>query len=219
MRSYKQRCGLAKALDVVGDRWTLLIIRELLIRGRCRYTDLRTGLPGIATNLLAERLREMEAQGILVREDAPPPIATSLFELTPRGRELEPAILQLGLWGAPLLAVAAKGDVLQPHWLVLPLRTLLVDRKPDDPDINIELRAGGEPISICARGGEISVRLGRADRPDAVVTGKPEKILQLFAGKMTLPGAVSAGIQWEGAAEILHRVVPAAPEPIVASRS
>src|SRR6185295_293446 len=85
MRSYKQYCALAKALDVVGDRWTLLIVRELLIRGRCRYTDLRNGLPGIATNLLADRLREMEQSGLVSREEAPPPIATTLFQLTPRG--------------------------------------------------------------------------------------------------------------------------------------
>ena len=85
MRSYGQFCGLAKALDVIGDRWTLLIVRELLIRGACRYTDLRNGLPGIATNLLAERLRELEEAGVIEREEAPPPIATTLFRLTPRG--------------------------------------------------------------------------------------------------------------------------------------
>jgi DNA-binding HxlR family transcriptional regulator len=215
MRSYKQRCGLAKALDLVGDRWTLLIVRELLIRGPCRYTDLQTGLPGIATNLLADRLREMEAERILVREEAPPPIATSLFQLTARGRDLEPALLQLGLWGAPLLAAAAKGDAFQPHWLVLPLRALLADRKPEDRDINMELRVGGEQICICAAGGEISVRLGAAYRPDAVVTGRAEKILQLFAARVTLSAARLAGVQWEGAADLLYRV---APRPEVTSK-
>ena len=82
MRSYGQNCALAKALDVVGDRWTLLIVRELMIRDRCRYTDLRNGLPGIATNLLAERLNEMEQAGLVTPEAAPPPIATTLFQLT-----------------------------------------------------------------------------------------------------------------------------------------
>jgi len=94
VRSYKQYCALAKALDVIGDRWTLLIVRELLIRGFCRYTDLRNGLPGIATNLLADRLRELEQAGIVCREDAPPPIATTLFHLTGRGKELEPILQQ-----------------------------------------------------------------------------------------------------------------------------
>jgi DNA-binding HxlR family transcriptional regulator len=210
MRSYKQRCGLAKALDVVGDRWTLLIVRELLIRGPCRYTDVRKGLPGIATNLLAERFRELEDADIVIREEAPPPIAATLFRLTERGRELEKALLQLGRWGAPLLAHRVKGESLQPHWLVLPLKLVLVDGRPEDPDVNIELRAGGELITIAASDGAIDVRLCAAESPAAVVTGKPETILHLFAGRIDLPAALAAGLRWEGAAEILGRVVPTA---------
>src|SRR5262249_56563671 len=99
MRSYGQYCGLAKALDVIGDRWTLLIVRELLIRGACRYTDLRNGLPGIATNLLAERLRELEDAEIIAREEAPPPVATTLFRLTARGAALDAVVEQIGRWG------------------------------------------------------------------------------------------------------------------------
>src|SRR5213082_2257205 len=100
MRSYRQYCALARALDVVGDRWTLLIVRELLIRGPSRYTDLQYGLPGIATNLLADRLRELEAEGIVTKEDAPPPVATTLFRLTPRGEALDSVLTALGRWGA-----------------------------------------------------------------------------------------------------------------------
>lgn len=211
MRSYKQRCGLAKALDVVGDRWTLLIVRELLIRGSCRYTDLRTGLPGIATNLLADRLRELENAGILMREDAPPPIATTLFKLTARGHQLEPAILQLGLWGGPLLAKVLKGETLQGHWLVPPLKMLLVDNKPGDPKIDIELRTGGESITVSASNGTIAVRLGTSTRAAAVVTGKPETILHLFTGRIDLRTALAAGIKWQGAPELLRRVVPPLP--------
>src|SRR5438445_6248170 len=102
MRSYEQHCALARALDVVGDRWTLLIVRELMIRQPCRYTDLQYGLPGIATNLLADRLRQMEEAGIITREAAPPPIATAVFQLTERGEALRPAMAALGQWGAPL---------------------------------------------------------------------------------------------------------------------
>src|SRR5260370_28862633 len=100
MRSYGQYCSIAKALDVVGDRWTLLIIRELVIRGACRYTDLKNGLPGIATNLLSDRIRELESAGLIRRADATPPIATTLFHLTHTGTELQPvldAILQRGV--------------------------------------------------------------------------------------------------------------------------
>src|SRR5690349_25102414 len=85
MRSYGQYCSVAKALDVVGDRWTLLIVRELLLQGPCRYTDLRNGLPGIATNLLADRLNELEGAGLVRREEAAPPVATTLFRLTEAG--------------------------------------------------------------------------------------------------------------------------------------
>ena len=85
MRSYGQYCSIAKALDVIGDRWTILIIRELLIRGACRYTDLKNGLPGIATNLLSDRIRELESAGLIRREDAPPPIAATVFRLTETG--------------------------------------------------------------------------------------------------------------------------------------
>src|SRR6202166_4432738 len=98
MRSYGQYCSIAKALDVVGDRWSLLIIRELLIRDGLRYTDLEAGLPGIATNLLADRIRELEAAGLIRREEAPPPVATTLVHLTEAGAELEPVVRGLG-WG------------------------------------------------------------------------------------------------------------------------
>src|SRR5438445_11013915 len=99
MRSYGQYCGLAKALDVIGDRWSLLIVRELLLHDALRYTDLRGGLPGIATNLLADRLRQLEQAGVVEREEAPPPIARTLFRLTERGRRLRPAIHALMSWG------------------------------------------------------------------------------------------------------------------------
>src|SRR5947209_11077930 len=136
MRSYGQNCALAKALDVIGDRWTLLIVRELLIRDGCRYTDLRNGLPGIATNLLAERLNEMEEAGIITREAAPPPVATTLFRLTLRGRQLEPVIAALGRWGAPLLASHSAGEAFCDHWVALPLRLYVRDYSPADPPLS-----------------------------------------------------------------------------------
>jgi DNA-binding HxlR family transcriptional regulator len=207
MRSYKQRCGLAKALEIVGDRWTLLIIRELMIRESCRYTDIRNGLPGIASNLLAERLQELEGAGILFREEAPPPIATTLYRLTDRGRALEGSLLQLGAWGAPLLADRIKGEKLQAHWLVLPLRLYLKDRFPHKPRVGIDVRAGDESIAIVASGGKVDVRLGRAETPTSVVSGKPGTVLQLFTGRLGLPDALAAGLLWEGPRDTLDRVV------------
>src|SRR5437016_11764986 len=118
MRSYEQQCGLARALDMVGDRWTLLIVRELLIRP-CRYTDLQYGLPGIATNLLADRLRQLETDGVITREAASPPIATTVFRLTRRGEALRPVLEALGRWGAPPHGDAYGEAVFRSHSLAL----------------------------------------------------------------------------------------------------
>ena len=211
MRSYQQRCGLARALDVIGDRWTLLIVRELLIRGACRYTDLRSGLPGIATNLLADRLRELEQAGIVVSKAEPPPIATTLFRLTDRGRDLQESLLKLGQWGAPLLAKRLKAEALQPHWLVLPLKLLLVDRSRSDPKVCIELQVDHESIVIEADNGVIEVRLGTSAHPDVVVTGKPDPMLQLLSGRMSFAAASESGVTVQGSLQKVLRVIPQSP--------
>lgn len=210
MKSYGQYCALAKALDLVGDRWTLLIVRELLIRGGSRYTDLREGLPGIATNLLVRRLREMEQAGLVIREDAPPPVATTLFHLTPRGKELEAVVYQLGLWGAPLLAESPKNDVFRMHWLALPARYWLKDHAPGAPPATLELRAGGEAITVETVDGSIRTRAGSAAHPDLVITGNPRELAALLVGKVTVPEARAAGVTFEGNIETLRRFQPLA---------
>src|SRR3954465_10608233 len=98
-RTYGDRCGIARALDAVGERWALLVVRELLL-GPKRFTDLRTGLPHVGPDVLAQRLKELEAAGIVARRTLPPPAASKVYELTPRGAELEPVVLALGRWGS-----------------------------------------------------------------------------------------------------------------------
>jgi DNA-binding HxlR family transcriptional regulator len=209
MRSYGQYCALAKALDVIGDRWTLLIVRELLLRDVCRYTDLRNGLPGIATNLLVERLKELEKAGILSREQAPPPIATAVFRLTDRGRQLEPVIYDLGAWGAPLLADAPKTDHFQTYWLGLCARNCLRDREPGRPPVTIEIRTGAdEPLTIEAAGGSIRTRPGVTNQPDVVMTGPHPVITAVLTGNMALSEARRAGLTYKGDPAILRRVQP-----------
>jgi len=115
MRSYGQHCALARALDVIGDRWSLLIVRELLL-GQERWSQLRDGLPGIAKNLLAERLRDLEQAGVLTHEG-------DRYELTERGRELQPAIAALLGWGAPFMAAGNEDDAFRPRWLGLAAET------------------------------------------------------------------------------------------------
>jgi DNA-binding HxlR family transcriptional regulator len=206
MRSYDEYCAVAKSLDVVGDRWTLLIVRELMLRGAARYTDLRNGLPGIASNLLAERLRELEHAGVVMREDAPPPIATTLFSLTPRGEELRPVLEDLTHWGVPLMTEPKPNDAVQSHWLAWALELMLTDRRPDASPVTVELQTGDQPIVIETRDGAIHTRLGSADDPDATVSGPPRPTLGLLLGLLKLTDAKAAGIKYQGDPTILERL-------------
>jgi DNA-binding HxlR family transcriptional regulator len=205
MRSYGQFCGLAKGLDVIGDRWTLLIVRELLIRGPSRYTDLHKGLPGVPTNLLADRLRDLEDAGLLRRDVSPGPATVPVYALTPRGEELDGVIAALGRWAAPLLQAPAKGDVFLPHWLVLPARLYLVDRAPDKPPVRIEVRDGVERVTIEAARGRVTSRVGSADRPDAVIIGSTPLAWRLLLGKIDLAHARKAGLVIEGKPAAINR--------------
>ena len=206
MRSYGQQCAVAKALDVVGDRWTLLIIRELMIRERSRYTDIRCGLPGIATNLLGDRLRELEAAGIGRSEEAPPPIATRLFSLTERGRALEQVLAELGRWGAPLLDERAGSEEFRDHWVALPLRLYVRDRRPQDQPVRIRIQAGSEALTLETVGdGSVHVAQGDAQDPDASIRGAPRDVLRLLTGKMTLLEGRGRRVHYDGDPKLLRR--------------
>jgi DNA-binding HxlR family transcriptional regulator len=208
MRSYSQYCSVAKALDVVGDRWTLLIVRELLARGPSRYTDLRSGLPGIATNLLADRLREMEAAGLVNREDAPPPVATTLYRLTDRGTDLGSVISELGRWGVPLMRDYRPDDAFRGQWLRLPVRMFLADHEPGQPPASIQIRAGDQNVVLDVDAGEVSLRLGADPNADATITGPPPRILALFSGSLALADAAEHGVQVAGSREAIQRILP-----------
>ena len=206
MRSYNEYCAVAKSLDVVGDRWTLLIVRELALRGRSRYTDLRNGLPGIATNLLADRLRELEQAGVVAREDAPPPIATTLFHLTPRGEELRPVLDGLFRWGLPLMTEQQPDDAVRSHWLAGALEETLTDHSPEQPPIEIELRTGDQPIVIQTSDGAIRATVGAASDPAATLTGEPRPIMGLLLGLLELEAAQAAGVRFDGEQKVLDRI-------------
>ena len=210
MRTYGQFCALAKALDVVGDRWTLLIVRELFTQGPCRYTDIRNGVPGIATNLLAERLRDLEEVGVIRREDAPPPVATTLFHLTDRGRDLDPVLRALGMWGSSMLASAPDEDVFQTHWLKYPLEIRLADHEPERPPATIQILTGDEPLVVEVGSGVVRTRLGTQDEPDAVIEGPHRYVVGLLAGRLTLGQARRNGLRFVGDRTVLGRVQPLA---------
>jgi DNA-binding HxlR family transcriptional regulator len=208
MRSYGQYCSVAKALDVIGDRWTLLLVRELLAQGPSRYTDLRRGLPGIATNLLAERLRELEQAGIVHREEAPPPIATTLFSLTPRGAQLKSVIKELGRWGIPLMAETTPQEEYRSYWLSLPVELYLAHGSPLNVPITIEGRAGDQPMLIEARDGAITTRPGTSEDADAVLSGSPQLVLGVLTGSLNLDAAVARGLHFDGDCDALERLRP-----------
>jgi DNA-binding HxlR family transcriptional regulator len=207
VRSYAQFCALAKALDVVGDRWTLLIVRELLARGSCRYTDLRDGLPGIATNLLAERLRHLEEAGI-IRSTAGP-----AYELTDRGEELRAVVHALGRWGGVYMAEPADDDAFRSHWLSLPLEIYLTDGHPDRRPVRIAVRAssngGGkddEPMVVETVDGEVRARPGTVDAPDATIAGPPQPVLGALLGLIDLDEARRRGVTYDGDPKALRRL-------------
>ena len=206
MRSYSQYCSVARSLDVIGDRWTLLIVRELLIQGPSRYTDLRNGLPGIATNLLAERLRELEQAGVVQREEAPPPIATTLFSLTERGHELKPVLDALHQWGMPLMGEFGAEDVVRSRWLASTLEALLVDSRPSDPPVTIGVATGDEPMLIEADSGTVRATVGKApERADMTVAGPPVPVMGLLLGGVPLDAAQSRGLTIGGRTSVLKR--------------
>lgn len=201
-RSYGQFCGLARALDVVGDRWNLLIVRELL-PGPLRYNDLKASLAGIATNLLAERLRSLEEHLIVERRLGD---AGVLYALTLWGAGLREPIEALARWGSPLMKTGRGDDSFQPRWLAVALPALLrgVTAKPA-----LELGLQVEDVLVVLHLDEAGPRaVAQPDSlPETVFTAAPEIVLGLAAGALTIDQAVSAG-RLKGNAEVLRRAFP-----------
>ena len=208
MRSYGQYCSVAKALDVVGDRWSLLIVRELLAQGPCRFTDLRNGLPGIPPNMLSTRLRELEAAGVIRRAAAPPPIATTLIHLTDEGKALEPVIAALGQWGVRFMARAEPGDEFRSHWFSLPVSLFLEDRQPHGRPFTIELLTADRPAYVAVEHGQIRLSWDAPSRPDLTLAGEPNVILGVLSGGLSLSEAKERGLEVRGDERLLRRVVP-----------
>jgi DNA-binding HxlR family transcriptional regulator len=213
VRTYGQYCSIARALDLVGDRWTLLMVRELVLQGPCRFTDLRNGLPGIATNLLSSRLKELEDAGLVAREDAPPPVATVLYSLTESGLNLEPVLKALGLWGLQYMSDERPDDAFQARWLAYAPAWFTTDADPDGTSAVIQLVAAGESAVIELREGEIHTRVGLAEKPALVLDGPPRAILGLLSGLIDLEQARQLGLSARGRSTLLKRLRPLAQDP------
>jgi DNA-binding HxlR family transcriptional regulator len=172
-RSYSQYCPVAHALDVVGERWSLLVVRELQ-EGPLRYSDLLGRLDGCATNVLASRLRELEQAGVVTRETLPPPAGSTVYTLTPSGEALRPVLTALALWGARTIGPPPDDSVLRPGWLVRALQTALAPVAP--PDLHVGIRAGTDAATLHGS----TVHDGIDDDCDAVLTGDGRAVYHLL---------------------------------------
>jgi DNA-binding HxlR family transcriptional regulator len=199
-KSYDQYCPIAHALDLVGDRWALLVIRELM-HGEKRYTDLAASLCGIGTNVLAARLKELEAAGIVARRTLPPPAASRVYELTEYGQELRPAMRELALWGARSLGPPTEEDELFPGWLENALDVVLAPRAPSG---SFEFRVGDEIASLV----DGEARSGSIPDPDVVIEGDAAGIFRFLVDQTADDVTVT------GDRRLLDALLAVVPQPV-----
>src|ERR687890_2612352 len=167
MRTYDDACAAAHALDLVGERWALLVVRELLL-GPKRFTDLRAGLPNTSPNVLAQRLRELERAGVVRRRKLPPPAASHVYELTDWGEELEPVITQLGRWGARSPS-RPRDAALGVDSLILSFRTMFDPRAAEGLRATYELHLDEDVFRVAVSDGRFEIARGEAERPEATI--------------------------------------------------
>jgi DNA-binding HxlR family transcriptional regulator len=190
-RSYGDSCGIARALDLVGERWGLLIVRELIL-GPKRFTDLRAGLPNVSADVLSQRLRDLERAGLLHRHKLPPPSGARVYELTPRGYELEPVLLSLGRWGsrAPLPTSPPQLGV---DALAVALKTMFDPQAADGVSRDYDLRLAEHRFSVRVAGGSLELERGEPRDPDVVIETDPGTLAALLWHGARLEEAVDAG--------------------------
>ncbi|PAN01144.1 transcriptional regulator [Streptomyces sp. Alain-F2R5] len=192
-RSYDQYCSAARGLDAVGDRWTLLIVRELLAGPR-RYTDLHADLPGVSTDVLASRLKDMEREGLTTRRRLPPPGAAYVYELTARGSGLLPVLEALGAWGAGELGERRPTDAVRAHWFALPLRRALRETGAGEGTVEVRLEEGTFHLNAGdGEGGPVYGDGPAAGEPDARLTLDARTCAAVCRGELGLRDAVREG--------------------------
>ena len=211
-RTYDDGCAAAHALDLVGERWALLVVRELLL-GPKRFTDLRAGLPHASPNVLSERLRGLEEVGIVRRRRLPPPAASKIYELTAWGEELEPVIIRLGRWGARSPSKPADAP-LGVDSLILSLRTMFDPVAAGDLEATYELIMGEDRFSAEVSRGDFEVVRGGAERPDAIVEADSNSLAGLIYGGLSLSEALRSGeVKIEGDEEAVEHFLELFPLP------
>lgn len=189
---YGQYCALARALDVVGGRWTLLIVRELW-PGPRRFTDLVEGLPGISRKLLTERLRDLEREGIVARRELAPPAARQVYELTTDGKELATAMAPLALWGMRRLGVPTADRVFQPRWAAVAMAMAANREAGEQVRDTYQYVVGDVAFHFIVDNGSIEVRDGVAEDADVVVTTEEKTWKSIAAGETRTSAAIKTG--------------------------
>lgn len=191
-RSYDQFCPLARSLDVLGERWTLLVVRELRL-GPKRFTDLREGLPGVGPTLLAGRLRNMQAAGLVRRRKLPPPAAVNVYELTEAGEELAPAMVALSRWGMRYMGARKPDDHFRLGWLLAAQQAMHDPESTRGVRETYELRIADEVYSVRVDDGSLEIKQGPSPDPDLIVTTDYETLFALGSGELSPAEAVRLG--------------------------
>jgi DNA-binding HxlR family transcriptional regulator len=218
MRTYGDGCAIAQGLDLVGERWALLVVRELLL-GPKRYTDLRRGLPNASPNVLTQRLGELERAGIVRRRKLPPPAGSRVYELTDWGLELEETVMSLGRWSARSPTPPSDAPIASPDSIILALRGRFDSGAAHGLRASYELRLGEDRFRIEVADDEIDVARGGAHHADATIDTDPDTLnAVLWRGRSLTDAQRSGRMTIEGdtaAAERFVRLFPM-PEPAAA---
>jgi DNA-binding HxlR family transcriptional regulator len=207
-RSYDQYCAVAKALDLIGERWTLLILRDLVHLGPRRFSDLRDGLPGIGANLLTVRLRRLEREGLIKRRRLPKPGASVVYELTELGSGLEATIIELGRWGGSFMAERQAREVFFPTGHISAIRATFRAEEARGVQATYEFRIEGESFHVVIDDGSLTTGLGDAAEPDLVVATDIPSSIELMQRRVTPRDAIRSGaVVTSGSARELERCI------------
>lgn len=220
---YAQFCPLTRAVEILGERWTILIVRELL-PGPKRFSDLKSALTGVSPSVLADRLTRLEERSILLRRELPPPAACVVYELDDAGRALRPLLVELTRWGVRFLGAPDPGDSLRPEWLSLGFEVFASTRQSDEIGARICIEGDDESLELYVRGGTAGTAVSRTPLPyDVTIHGPPLQILMFANGLVA--AADDASMRCEGDPGIVRRIptlfdfrsTPSQPESVAES--
>lgn len=216
-RSYGDACGISRALDVIGERWALMVVRELLL-GPKRFTDIRTSLPNLSADVLAQRLRGLEESGIVRKRELPPPAASKVYELTPSGLALEPTLIELGRWGGANAPEPTDDMGMSVDSHLVSLRTLFDAERAAGFEALVRLQLDADSFAADVSAEGIDVERDEAADADATIFADPGTLLDVLHGRRQLADALEAGdMRFEGNEEIATRFTTLFPLPAPAA--